>query len=86
MAEEKIGVVIHYWSKLGVAGVHLTEGKLEVGDTIHVKGHTTDFTQPVDSMQVDNESVETAGPGDDVGLKVVDYAREHDDVFRVTPD
>jgi putative protease len=86
MAEEKIGVVIHYWSKLGVAGVHLTEGKLKVGDTIHVKGHTSDFTQQVDSMQVDNESVETAGPGDDVGLKVVDYAREHDDVFRVDPD
>jgi putative protease len=86
MAEEKIGVVIHYWSKLGVAGVHLTEGKLKVGDTIHVKGHTTDFTQPVDSMQVNNESVETAAPGDDVGLKVVDHAREHDDVFRVTPD
>lgn len=86
MAEEKIGVVIHYWSKLGVAGVHLTEGKLAVGDTIHVKGHTSDFTQQVDSMQVDNASVETAGPGDDVGLKVVDHAREHDEVFRVTPD
>ncbi|MGB6852040.1 MAG: hypothetical protein WBG49_05545 [Thermoanaerobaculia bacterium] len=86
MAEEKIGVVIHYWSKLAVAGVHLTEGKLEVGDTIHVKGHTSDFTQQVDSMQVNNESMETAGPGDDVGLKVVDHAREHDEVFRVTPD
>ncbi|MEE9562432.1 MAG: EF-Tu/IF-2/RF-3 family GTPase [Thermoanaerobaculia bacterium] len=86
MAEEKIGVVIHYWSKLGVAGVRLTEGKLEVGDTIRVKGHTSDFTQPVDSMQVDNESVETAGPGDEVGLKVVDHARDHDEVFRVTPD
>ncbi len=86
MAEEKIGVVIHYWSKLGVAGVRLTEGKLEVGDTIRIKGHTSDFTQPVDSMQVDNESVETAGPGDEVGLKVVDHARDHDEVFRVTPD
>ena len=86
MAEEKIGVVIHYWSKIGVAGVHITDGKLEVGDTIHIKGHTSDFTQPVDSMQVDNEAVETAGPGDDVGLGVAEPAREHDEVFRVTPD
>jgi len=86
MAEEKIGVVIHYWSKIGVAGVHITEGKLEVGDTIHIKGHTSDFTQPVDSMQVDNESVEVAKPGDDVGLRVAEPAREHDEVFRVTPD
>ncbi len=86
MAEEKIGLVIHYWSKIGVAGVHLTEGELAVGDTIHIKGHTSDFTQQVDSMQVNNESVQQAGPGDDVGLKVVDHAREHDEVFRVTPD
>jgi putative protease len=86
MAEEKIGVVIHYWSNIGVAGVHMTEGKLEVGDTIHIKGHTSDFTQQVDSMQVDNESVEVAKPGDDVGLKVVDHAREHDEVFKVTPE
>lgn len=86
MAEEKIGVVIHYWSKIGVAGVHITEGKLEVGDTIHIKGHTSDFTQPVDSMQVDNESVEVAKPGDDVGLRVAEPAREHDEVFRVTAD
>ena len=86
MAEEKIGVVIHYWSKIGVAGVHITEGKLEVGDTIHIKGHTSDFTQPVDSIQVDNESVELAKPGDDVGLRVAEPAREHDEVFRVAPD
>ena len=86
MAEEKIGVVIQYWSKIGVAGVHITDGKLEVGDTIHIKGHTSDFTQPVDSMQVDNESVELAKPGDDVGLRVAEPAREHDEVFRVTAD
>jgi translation elongation factor EF-1alpha len=84
MAEDKIGVVIHYWSNIGVAGVHITDGKLEVGDTIRIKGHTSDFTQRVDSMQVNNESVEVATPGDDVGLKVADHAREHDEVFRVT--
>ncbi len=86
MTEEKIGTVIHYWSGIGVAGVKITDGELKVGDTIHIKGHTSDFTQAVDSIQVENESVEVAKPGDDVGLKVIDYAREHDEVFKVTPD
>jgi putative protease len=86
MAEQKIGVVIHYWSKIGVAGLKVTDGELRVGDTIHVKGHTSDFTQSVDSMQVESQSVEAAHPGDDVGIKVIEQAREHDEVFRVTPD
>jgi putative protease len=86
MAEEKIGEVIHYWGKIGVAGIKIMDGELKVGDTIHIKGHTSDFTQAVDSMQVENQSVEIARPGDDIGLKVKDHAREHDEVFKVTPD
>jgi putative protease len=86
MAEEKIGTVIHYWGKIGVAGLRITDGELRVGDTIRIKGHTSDFTCSVDSMQVENEAVESAKPGDDVGLKVPEQARQHDDVFRVTPD
>ncbi len=86
MAEEKIGVVIHYWNHIHVAGIHITDGELKVGDTIHVRGHTSDFTQQIDSMQVDNQPVETARPGEDVGIRVVDYAREHDEVFKVSED
>jgi putative protease len=86
MAEEKIGNVIHYWGKIGVAGINITAGELNTGDTIHIKGHTSDFTCRVDSMQVENETVETAKPGDDIGLKVPEQAREHDEVFKVTPD
>jgi putative protease len=86
VAEQKIGTVIHYWSKIGVAGIHITAGRLEVGDTIHVKGHTSDFSQEVESIQKDNQSVDVAGPGDDVGIKVIDHAREHDDVLKVVPD
>lgn len=85
MAEEKIGSVIHYWSRIGVAGLRITAGELKIGDTIHVKGRTSDFTCRVDSMQVENESVEAAKPGDDIGLKVPQQARENDDVFKVTP-
>jgi putative protease len=86
MAEQKIGTVIHYWGKAGVAGLRITEGELRVGDTIHVKGHTSDFTQSVESMQVEGAQVEVARSGDDIGVKVVEHAREHDEVFKVLPD
>lgn len=86
MAEKKLGHVIHYWSKIGVAGIRLTEGELEVGDTIRVKGHTSDFTLTVDSMQIDGNAVEVAKVGDDVGLKVSEYTREHDEVWKVLND
>jgi len=86
MAEEKLGHVIHYWSKIGVAGIHLTDGELNVGDTIRVKGHTSDFTVTVDSMQIDGDAVEIAKVGDDIGLKVPEYTREHDEVWKVVAD
>ena len=86
MAEEKIGVVIHYWGKIRVAGLKITDGELRVGDTIHIKGHTSDFTQPVESIQIEQQSVEVARPGDDIGVPVIEPAREHDQVFKVTPD
>jgi len=86
MAEQKIGVVTHYFGKIGVAALKITAGELRVGDTIHVKGHTSDFTQTVDSMQVEHESVEVARVGDEVGMKAAEYARENDSVYKVTSD
>ena len=86
MAEQKIGVVTHYFGKIGVAALKVTEGELKVGDTIRIKGHTSDFTQTVASMQVEHESVEVARVGDEVGLKVAEYVREHDSVYKVLPD
>jgi len=81
--EQPIGRVVHYYSHLGVAVISLDKGPLQVGDTIHIKGHTTDFRQRVESMQVEHESITKAVPGDDFGLKVIDHAREHDVVYRV---
>jgi len=81
--EQPIGRVIHYYSHLSVAVISLDKGPLQVGDVIHIKGHTTDFRQPVQSMQVEHESITKAVPGDDFGLKVIDHAREHDIVYRV---
>ena len=86
MAEHKIGVVTHYFGKIGVAVLSVTDGELSVGDTIHVKGHTSDFTQKVESMQFEDKAVERASAGESLGLKVVEHAREHDEVFKVTPD
>ena len=86
MAEELVGTVTHYFGKAHVAGIEITEGELHVGDTIHIQGHTSDFTQMVDSMQIDREPVEAAGVGDLIGIKVAEHAREHDQVYRVLPD
>jgi hypothetical protein len=81
---ERIGVVTHYYGHLLVAVVKLDPGTtLRVGDNIHVKGHTTDFGQRVESLQIGHAPVQEVGPNDDFGLKVADHAREHDVVYRV---
>lgn len=82
MREQEIGEVTHYWSHLGVAGVHLT-APLEVGDRIHVHGHTSDFEQPVASIEIDHHQVRHADAGEDVGVFVLEHAREHDHVYRL---
>ena len=86
MAEQLIGQVTHYFGKAKVAAIKITYGKLHVGDTIHFVGHTSDFTQELESMQVDRTPVESAKVGDEVGVQVVEHAREHDEVYRVLPD
>jgi len=84
MPEEKVGVVKDYFAKINVAGIDIT-GRLKVGDTIHVKGHTTDFEQVVESIQIEHEQVEEAKAGDAIGIKVMDRCRGGDTVFKVTP-
>ncbi len=83
MEEKLIGRITHYFTNIGVAVVELTDGKLSVGDKIHIKGATSDFEQMIDSMQIEHESVEKAKKGDAVGLKVEQQVRESDDVYRV---
>ena len=84
MTETKIGSVTHYYNHLHVAGVVITDGELHKGDTIHIKGNTSDFEQIVESMEIDHETVGVAKPGDQIGLSVIEYAREHDTVYKVT--
>lgn len=85
MAEHAVGTVSHYYGNLEVAGIELSDD-LKVGDTIHILGHTTDFTQTVASIQIENEKVDSAKAGDPAAIKVNERARIHDEVFVVTPD
>ena len=84
MPEERIGIVKDYFAKIGVAGIDL-EGTLRAGDTIHIKGHTTDLEQVVDSLQIEHAQVAEAKAGDAIGIKVKDRCRGGDVVYRVTP-
>ena len=83
MAEVELGRVAHYFTKIGVAAIEITQDTLAVGDTIHVKGHTSDFTQKVDSMQIDGQTIDEATVGQSVGIKMIEHAREHDTVHKV---
>ncbi|HMK14149.1 MAG TPA: EF-Tu/IF-2/RF-3 family GTPase [Burkholderiales bacterium] len=82
--EERIGTVIHYFSHLSVAVVRLDSGSMRVGDTIHITGHTSDFRQRVESMQIEHQPVTEVSAGQEFGLRVTDHARDHDAVYKVT--
>ena len=80
---ERIGVVNHYYSHVAVAIIRLESGTLRVGDVIQIRGHTTDFIQKVESLEVNHAPVTEVAPNEEFGLKVVEHAREHDVVFKV---
>ncbi len=85
MSEEKnVGKVIKFFARPSVAAIEVTEGVLSVGDSIRVKGHSTDFEQEIASMEVDNQPVEKAEKGQLVGIEVKDRVRPNDQVFKVT--
>ena len=79
---EEIGRVAGFFAHPSVAIVELT-AMLKIGETIYIKGHTTDVQQQVESMQVDHQPVEAAQPGQSVGLKVNARCRQHDIVYRL---
>ncbi len=83
MEEKQIGTVMDYFAKIGVVAFHVEGDGLKVGDTIHIKGHTTDLTQEVASMQIDRDAIKEAKPGDDIGIKVKDRVRKGDTIYKV---
>lgn len=77
-----VGKVTHYYSHLGVAVVELS-ADLAVGDRILILGRTTEFSQPVTSMEIEHRKVSQVGPGMEVALKVDDIVRRGDQVYKV---
>ena len=83
MPEEQVAVIVKFFAKPSVAALEVTGGTIKKGDLLRYKGHTTDFTEEVQSMEVDNQSVDEARPGDMVGVKVKERVRENDKVYKV---
>lgn len=83
MERVKVGEVFHYFGRISVAAIRLTDGPLATGETIVIQGPTTNFTQTVGTMQIEHATVERAERGQEVGIKVNDRAREKDLVYKV---
>jgi len=83
MPEKIIGKVINYYSKISVAAIKILDDYIEIGDTIRIKGATTDFTQKVESLEIDKKPVKKAETGASVGIKVKEKVRPNDTVYKI---
>ncbi len=82
MQENEIGIVTHFYGHIGVGIIKLSDS-LKVGETIHIKGHSSDFTQIIDSLQIEHLSVQEAKAGDFIGVKVIQKVHPNDKVYRI---
>lgn len=80
--EMQVGKVTHYFTKIGVAVIEVTDGSIKAGDELHIKGHTSNFMQKVDSLQIEHEKIQVAEPGQSIGIKVDEHARAGDLVYK----
>jgi len=85
MTEKLVGNVSHYYTRIGVAAIELT-GTLEVGDTIRIRGATTDFEQKVTSMEEDHAPIQVADKGHSVGVRVGERTRRRDRVYKIASE
>jgi putative protease len=79
--EKKVGIVDHFFNHIMVAAIKLKSSAVKVGDVLHIVGHTTNFTQPIASIQIDHVAVASAKKGADIGIKVKSKVRQGDEVF-----
>ena len=82
--EEEIGRIMHFFDKISVAALEITNGTLKVGDTIHIKGAHDDVKTTVESMQIAHESVPEVKAGQQVGIKVPEKVHANDKVYKAT--
>lgn len=83
--EKRIGKITHYFNRIGVAVLDLKVG-LKVGDTVHITGNRTDFSQEVRSMEIEHQKMQAVGAGADVALKVIEPVHEGDKIYKVIND
>lgn len=83
MPEKEIGRISHYYGNIGVGIIELSDS-LKVGETIHIKGHSEDFNQTVDSIQIEHQGIPEAKAGDSIGIKITQKVHPGDMVFKVT--
>ena len=83
MTEDQIGVVVNFYAKPGVAAIDVIKGAIKKGDLLRYKGYTTDFTEQVTSIEIENQAVEEAKAGDLIGVKVAEKVRKNDKVYKV---
>ena len=79
-----IGSVSHYFPHVKAGAIIIKKGSVAVGDTIHIKGHTTDFKQKIASLQIDRVPVQKASKGDEIGVRIKARVRINDNVYKVT--
>lgn len=82
--EERIGTVIKFFENNSVAAIKLEFGELSIGDTIRIKGSSTDFTQKIEIMEFDHKPIQKAIRGQFAGIKLIQQAKPFDLVFRIT--
>ena len=85
MSGKLIGEVNHFYNRIGVAVIDLSDS-LQVGDQVHFLGRSTDFQQEVTSMQIEHAAITEAGKGQEVAVKVERRVRNHDKVFKITSE
>src|SRR5213594_4739605 len=80
---KKVGEVFHFYGKIGVAAIRLTDDGIAIGDTVQIQGPSTNLEQTVDSLQIEHGAVSNAAQGQEVGMKVRDRVREKDFVYKL---
>jgi putative protease len=83
MSEDQVGVVVNFYAKPCVAAIRVISGSIRKGDMLKYKGHTTDFSEEITSMEIENQPAEEAEVGDLVGVEIRERVRERDKVYKV---
>src|SRR2546425_7582043 len=85
LERKKVGEVFHFYTKIGVAAIRVTNDGIAIGDTVQIQGPSTNLEQTVEALQIEHALVSRAGPGQEVGMKVRDRVREKDFVYKLIP-